>query len=115
MENRNIIIILIVIICILVAALGIMFSMQKTDDDSDLTVEDAVTDIVNDTASVDTTQYPKYSPHFGSYRTVESQQELAVIETSNGEYYVFGGDGAYNYAGHDSNGNIKLGSYVGKY
>ena len=65
--------------------------------------------------SVDTSVYSCHSPYFGNYRTVETQQELAVIETSNGEYYVFAGDGAYTFDGHDSQGHIKLGTYVGKY
>ena len=60
-------------------------------------------------------EYTEHSPTFGNYRIIESQQELGVIETSNGEYFVLAGDGYYTYGGHDSNGNIKLGSYVGKY
>lgn len=60
-------------------------------------------------------EYPEYSSSFGHYRTVESQQELALIETPDGNQYVFGGDGAYTFAGYDSQGNIKLGSYIGKY
>ncbi|MBE6500948.1 MAG: hypothetical protein E7Z79_00740 [Methanobrevibacter thaueri] len=69
----------------------------------------------NNKNSVDTSVYSEYSPYFGNYRTVETQQELALIETSNGEYYVFAGDGAYTYGGHDSQGHIELGSYAGKY
>ena len=66
-------------------------------------------------ASGGSLSYPKYNPAIGSYRTVESQQELALIETVNGQKYVLAGDGYYTYAGRDSQGNIKLGSYVGKY
>ena len=62
-----------------------------------------------------TNNYPEYSSHFGSYRIVETQQELAVIETSDGKMYVFAGDGAYTFVGHGSKGEIKLGTYVGKY
>ena len=60
-------------------------------------------------------EYPEYSSEFGHYRTIETQQELALIETSNGNQYVFGGDGAYTFAGYDSQGYIQLGDYVGKY
>ena len=60
-------------------------------------------------------EFTEHSPTFGNYKTVETQQELGVIETSNGEYFVLAGDGYYTYEGHDSKGNIKLGSYVGKY
>ena len=80
-----------------------------------LTIKDKVKKTVNVKNNVDTSVYSKYSPNFGNYRIVETQQELALIETSNGEYYVFGGDGAYTYGGHDSQGHIELGSYVGKY
>ena len=64
---------------------------------------------------VDTNKYSSYNSIFGYYRVIESQEELSLIETSNGNYYVFAGDGAYTYAGHDSNGYIQLGDYVGKY
>lgn len=57
----------------------------------------------------------EYNSVIGNYRTVETHQELALIETSNGQKYVLAGDGYYTYGGHDSQGNIKLGSYVGKY
>lgn len=59
--------------------------------------------------------YPEYNSAIGSYRTVETHQELALIETVNGQKYVLAGDGYYTYGGHDSQGNIELGSYVGKY
>lgn len=65
--------------------------------------------------SVDTSAYPDYSPYFGNYRIVETENELALVETSDGKYYVFAGDGAYTYGGHDSQGYIELGTYVGKY
>ena len=80
-----------------------------------LRIKETVTEMVSDTKSVDTANYPKYSQVFGYYRTIETQNELALIETSNGNYYVLGGDGYYTYGGHDSQGYIELGSYVGKY
>ena len=80
-----------------------------------LKIKEEVKETTSEKNSVDTSVYSCYSPNFGNYRVVETQQELAVIETSNGEYYVFAGDGAYTYDGSDSQGNIKLGSYVGKY
>ena len=80
-----------------------------------LTIKEKVKKTANVKNKVDTSVYSKYSPNFGNYRIVEEQQELALIETSNGEYYVFGGDGAYTYGGRDSHGHIELGSYVGKY
>ena len=64
---------------------------------------------------VDTNKYPEYSSSFGYYRSIEYQDELALVETANGRYYVFAGDGAYTYAGRDSQGYISCGSYVGKY
>lgn len=79
-----------------------------------LTVKKATTESVSENKE-DTNSYPGYSPYFGSYRTIETQQELVLIETANGEYYVFAGDGAHTFAGYDSNGHIQLGSYVGKY
>ena len=69
----------------------------------------------NSAGEIKSMEYTEHSPTFGNYRIIESQQELGVIETSNGEYFVLAGDGYYTYGGHDSNGNIKLGSYVGKY
>ena len=60
-------------------------------------------------------EYPKYSSVFGHYRSIESQQELCLIETSNGNQYVLAGDGYYTFGGYDSQGHIKLGGYVGKY
>lgn len=63
--------------------------------------------------SVDMSLYSSYSPTVGYYRIVERQQELGVIETSTGNYYVIAGDGIYTYNGHDSKGNIQTGSRVG--
>ena len=60
-------------------------------------------------------EYPEYSPVFGNYRTVESHDELCLIETSNGDHFVLAGDGYYTYGGRDSQGHIELGSFVGKY
>lgn len=77
-----------------------------------LTLKEKKTEKVDE---VDLSKYPEYNPKYGHYRLVEQQQELALIETSSGEYYIFGGDGAYTYGGRDANGNIKLGTYVGKY
>ena len=54
--------------------------------------------IINDTLSISTTEL-----------------EDRLIETSAGEKYVLGGDGYYTYAGTDSNGNYKIGTYMGKY
>lgn len=77
-----------------------------------LTVEESKAELVSASSA---NSYPKYNSAFGSYRTVESQQELALIETSGGQYYVLAGDGYYTYGGHDSKGYIKLGNFVGKY
>ena len=74
--------------------------------------EEAKTTVVE---SVDLSQYPEYSPNFGHYRIVETHDEIALIETSNGNYYVFAGDGAYSYGGRDSQGVIELGEFVGDY
>ena len=62
--------------------------------------------------NVDMSLYSSYSPTVGYYRIVERQQELGVIETSSGNYYVIAGDGIYTYEGHDSQGNIQFGSPV---
>lgn len=69
----------------------------------------------NAAGEVSAIEYPEHSSAIGDYRVVEQQQELAVIEASNGESYVLAGDGYYTYGGHDAKGNIKLGSFVGKY
>ena len=80
------------------------------------TQELAINDVHTQTLSTSSSNsYPKYNPAIGSYRTVESQNELALIETSSGQKYVLAGDGYYTYAGHDSMGYIKLGDFVGKY
>lgn len=72
-------------------------------------VDKATTELLKQKTSV---EFPEYLSKFGSFRTVETQQELAVIETSNGNYYVIAGDGYYTFEGHDSQGHIKLGSRV---
>ena len=56
--------------------------------------------------------YSNYSPTIGYCRFVETQQELAVLETPDGNYYVMTGDGIHTYNGHDSQGNIKFGQPV---
>ena len=65
--------------------------------------------------SVDFNQYSEYSPNFGYYKTIETHDEMALIETSNGNYYIFAGDGAYTYGGRDSQGVIQFGEFVGDY
>lgn len=76
-------------------------------------VEKPSTELVSeDKSSFDGNVYNKYSSKIGSYRVVENQQELAVIESANGNYYVMGGDGIYTYNGRDSRGAIQLGSPV---
>ena len=118
MENRNTIIILALVIVILAVTAGVMFSQIHTKKTSDSKIdqpentENIKTESVEE---VNTANFPEHSPVLGDYRIVETQQELAVIETSSGEYYVLGGDGYHTYAGHDSQGNIKMGTYVGKY
>ncbi len=62
--------------------------------------------------SVDMSLYSSYSSAVGNYRIVERHQELGLIETSSGNYYVMAGDGIYYYNGHDSKGNILFGSRV---
>ena len=92
--------------------------------------------IINDTLSISTTEfhlyendpaesdsavedvsddYPEYSPTFGNYKILGDDLEDRLIETSAGEKYVLCGDGYYTYAGTDSNGNYKIGTYMGKY
>ena len=126
MENRNIILILLVIIVVLAVIAGVMFLKHSEGNKTGTETGSNNTTASNETVKINETKtesiaeeknmdFPKYSPTFGNYRTVESEQESAVIETSEGEYYVITGDGYYTYAGHDSQGNIKLGSYVGKY
>lgn len=72
-----------------------------------LTVKEEVTQLTGEN-SVDTTSYPSYSSSIGSYRVVERQQELGVIETPDGRQYVMAGDGIYPYNGRDSQGNIQF-------
>lgn len=98
---------------------------SSTSVDANISVVKAKTKVVDDkqtsssksnvASSGASSDYPKYNPAIGSYRTVKSQQELALIETPDGQKYVLAGDGYYTYGGQDSQGNIKLGSYVGKY
>lgn len=59
--------------------------------------------------NVDMSLYSSYSSAIGSYRIVERQQELGLLETPDGNYYVMAGDGIYTYGGRDSQGNIQLG------
>ena len=83
-----------------------------------LSIDETATKVVSDNSDKNTAEvnnYPKYNPHIGYYRSIEQHDELCLIETSNGEYYVLAGDGYYTYGGRDSQGHIDLGSYVGKY
>lgn len=125
MENRNIIVIMLVIIAVLAVIAGVMFlkhgemnstapvsSNNTTDSNETVKINETKTESISEDKSMD---FPEYSPTFGNYRTIEGQDESAVIETSEGEYYVITGDGYYTYEGHDSQGNIKVGSYVDKY
>ena len=82
------------------------------NDTQKLTVKEKTTKSIEKN-SVETNNYPNYSSTIGSYRIVETQQELAVVETPSGEYYVLGGDGFWTYEGHDSQGHIQLGSPIG--
>lgn len=121
MENKNIILVLAAVIVVLAVVAGVMFSQINEKNTANIEINQ--TNTTNDTEvaktesveKVETVDYPKHSPIFGDYRLIERQYELAVIETSGGEYYVLAGDGYYTYGGHDPYGNIKLGSYVGKY
>lgn len=121
MENKNIILVLAAVIVVLAVVAGVMFSQINEKNTANIEINQ--TNTTNDTKvaktesveNVETVDYPEHSSVLGDYRIVETQQELAVIETSGGEYYVLGGDGYHTYDGHDSQGNIKLGSYVGKY
>lgn len=74
-----------------------------------LTIKEVSTSEEN---SVDMSLYPGYSPEIGYYRTIETQQELAVLETPGGNYYVMSGDGIRQYEGHDSQGYIRLGTPI---
>lgn len=62
--------------------------------------------------NVDMSLYSSYSSAIGSYRIVERQQELGLLETPDGNYYVMAGDGIYTYGGRDSQGNIQPGAPV---
>ena len=59
--------------------------------------------------NVDMSLYSSYSSAIGSYRIVERQQELGLLETPDASYYVMAGDGIYTYGGRDSQGNIQPG------
>ena len=76
-----------------------------------LTIKEATTQSTSEN-SVDMSLYTGYSSSIGSYRIVEQQQELGLLETPDGNYYVMGGDGIYTYAGRDSQGHFQLGSRV---
>ncbi len=76
-----------------------------------LTIKEATTQSISEN-TVDMSLYTGYSSAIGSYRVVEHQQELGLLETPGGNYYVMGGDGIYTYAGRDSQGHYQLGSPV---
>lgn len=76
-----------------------------------LTIKEATTQSISEN-TVDMSLYTGYSSAIGSYRVVEHQQELGLLETPDGNYYVMGGDGIYTYAGRDSQGHFQLGSRV---
>ena len=78
-----------------------------------LTIKEKAQKSTSEENTADVTSYPSYSSSIGSYRVVDRQQELGVLETPDGNYYVMGGDGIYTYNGRDSQGNILLGSPVG--
>ena len=77
-----------------------------------LTIKEKVQKTTSEENTVDEGSYPSYSSNIGSYRVVDRQQELGVIESSDGNYYVMAGDGIYTYEGRDSKGNIQFGSHV---
>lgn len=68
---------------------------------------------VNEKVQSETVDYPEYSSVIGNYVIVETQEELELLETSDGNYYVMGDDGIYTYDGRDSDGMIILGTFVG--
>ena len=76
-----------------------------------LTIKEATTQSISEN-TVDMSLYTGYSSAIGSYRVVEHQQELGLLETPGGNYYVMGGDGIYTYAGRDSQGRFQMGSPV---
>lgn len=78
-----------------------------------LTIKEKVQETTSKENTVDESSYSSYSSKVGSYKVVDRQQELGVIESSDGNYYVMAGDGIYTYEGRDSKGNIQYGSHVG--
>lgn len=77
-----------------------------------ITIKEDAQESSNEQNNVDMNLYSSYSPNIGYYRVVDRQQELGLLETPDGNYYVMGGDGIYTYAGRDSQGNIQLGSPI---
>lgn len=78
-----------------------------------LTIKEKAKKTTSKKNSVDTSAYPDYSPNVGNYRLVETQQEIGLIETPDGNYYVITGDGIRTYEGRDSQGHIEFGSTIG--
>ena len=78
-----------------------------------LKIKEEVKETTSEKNSVDTSVYSCYSPKVGNYRIIETQQEIGLIETSDGNYYVITGDGIRTYDGHDSQGHIQFGAEIG--
>ena len=120
MKNRSVLIICVIAIVITaILTTCIVYntlSSSSTDVDSNTTIANE-TSIINTTTSSEdiSSKYPEYSSTFGHYKILGDDYECRLIETSEGNKYVLGGDGYYTYAGTDSNGNYELGNYVGKY
>lgn len=119
MKNRSILIICVIAIVITaILTTCIVYntlSSSSTDVDSNTTIANE-TSLINTTSSEDiSSKYPEYSSTFGHYKILGDDYECRLIETSEGNKYVLGGDGYYTYAGTDSNGHYELGNYVGKY
>ncbi len=123
MKNRSVLIICVIAIVITaILTTCIVYntlSSSPTDIDSNSTTanETSIINTQNTTTSSEdiSSEYPEYSPTFGHYKILGHDFEAELIETSDGDKYVLGGDGYYTYAGTDSNGHYELGSYVGKY
>lgn len=65
-------------------------------------------------SSQNSNDYPEYNSDLGHYkRTGINQDEIGVVELSDGRYVVIAGDGYYEYNGQDSQGNIQRGSFLG--
>ena len=77
-----------------------------------LTIKEKAKKTTSKKNSVDTSAYPDYSPKVGNYRLIESQQEIGLIETPDGNNYVITGDGIRTYEGHDSQGHIEFGPTI---